>query len=181
MHRPSLESSAPPGKKLIWAHGKGGDWERMHGQGPLIYSWSVIMWPALRETEIEIQRNRQTEKAVWERRQKAKCCMRINFYQSTHHLSFLTGPSGGGQVVELSGGSRWVKARCWFKSFEGVEEESLRDKSVMWSLRELSETATIWRKEFVKYMTIPLGFYIHSNKCQIWSEIMQPDNCYSLS
>ena len=63
-HGPSLESSAPPlGKRLIWAREKGGDWERTHGQGPLIYSRSVIMWPALRETEIDTERqtDRQTE------------------------------------------------------------------------------------------------------------------------
>lgn len=52
----ALESSAPPCEKLIKAHEKGGDREGMHGQGPLIYTRSVIMWSGLRETEIEIQK-----------------------------------------------------------------------------------------------------------------------------
>lgn len=55
VHGPSSESSAPPMcERLIKAHEEGGDRERMHGQGPLIYSRSVIMWSGLRETEIEI-------------------------------------------------------------------------------------------------------------------------------
>lgn len=45
-------------ERLIKAHGEGGDRERTHGQGPLIYSRSVIMWSGLRETEIEIRRDR---------------------------------------------------------------------------------------------------------------------------
>lgn len=45
-------------EKHIKASGEGGDRERTHGQGPLIYSRSVIMWLGLRETEIEIERQK---------------------------------------------------------------------------------------------------------------------------
>lgn len=56
----SLWKVVPPlCETLIKANEEGGDRERTHGQGPLIYSRSVIMWSGLKETEIEIQRGRK--------------------------------------------------------------------------------------------------------------------------
>lgn len=59
VHGSCLESSPPLCERLIKANEEGGDRERTHGQDPLIYSRSVIMWSGPRETEIEIQNDRQ--------------------------------------------------------------------------------------------------------------------------
>lgn len=47
--------------RLLRARKKGGGWEKTHGQGPLIHSGSVIMWPGLKETEIETERRKRTK------------------------------------------------------------------------------------------------------------------------
>lgn len=59
-----LERSPPPKTpvRLLNANEEGGDQDRTHGQDLLVCSKSVIMWSSLRETEIEIQRDRKTEK-----------------------------------------------------------------------------------------------------------------------
>lgn len=56
--------------RLIKARGEGGDREKTQGQGPLIHSRSVIMWSGLRETEIEIERRRQTKSSMREKTQQ---------------------------------------------------------------------------------------------------------------
>lgn len=91
-------------ERLIKGNEKGGDRERTHGQGPLIHSRSVIMWSGLKETEIEIQRDRKPYKRdETEKRQQMAAREQCKVSWTT---SAFRCPCDVGQTVELDSFNR---------------------------------------------------------------------------